>query len=205
VPARARRRVAATLAAALLFAAATPWALRPWFLHGDEFPRSQSTVARWPTPTLPERLDPRLGCPRARQRAAGRSSAATSITAPHTLAGSENMLATRGHGPRARGDGKRAERAEGDGARELRAERLASSSSCSTNRQRRRGLVAGAPSRRAVAPGTMPQPQYLGTQYLPLALLAVDCWLARRACARSRLAAALALQALACFTSATSR
>src|SRR5439155_22246822 len=47
---------------------------------------------------------------------------------------------------------------------------------------------------------TLPQPQYLGTQYLPLALLAVDCWLERRrARALAGLAAALALQALACL------
>src|SRR5439155_1665288 len=44
----------------------------------------------------------------------------------------------------------------------------------------------------------LPQPQYLGAQYLPLALLAVDCWLERRRVrALAALAAALALQALA--------
>src|SRR5207247_1777766 len=47
---------------------------------------------------------------------------------------------------------------------------------------------------------TLPQPQYLGAQYLPLALLAVDCWLERRRVrALAGLAAALALQALACL------
>jgi hypothetical protein len=61
-------------------------------------------------------------------------------------------------------------------------------------------LVAGAAFTFAPwRPNAIPQPQYLGTQYLPFALLAVDSWLARR---RGRalvgLAVAMAFQGLAC-------
>jgi len=46
---------------------------------------------------------------------------------------------------------------------------------------------------------TIPQPQYLGSQYLPLALLFVDLWLERRRIVYVvALALAIALQALAC-------
>ena len=37
-----RRTLAGALLATLLFALATPWALRPWFLAADEFPHDVS-------------------------------------------------------------------------------------------------------------------------------------------------------------------
>ncbi len=200
----ARRRVAATLAAALLFAAATPWVLRPWFLHADEFPRSESTVAAMADADLYLNVwilawvAHALG---SEPRAVFHGN--IYHPAPHTLAGSENMLA---HAPVT----VPVMAATGSALGVLKAMALESFVANGValfllvlhhTGSAAAGLVAGAAfALTPWRPATMPQPQYLGTQYLPLALLAVDCWLARRRLrALAGLAAALALQALACL------
>jgi hypothetical protein len=204
--ARPRRRRAwlAAAGAALFFAAATPWALRPWFLARDAMPRLVGTfsamsnadaylnvwILAWTAHAVlhaPSRLfDGNVYHP-----------------APHTIAGSENMFA---HLPVT----VPALAATGNALSALKAMALESFILCGLamflfvrhhTGSGAAGLVAGtafafAPWR----PATIPQPQYLGTQYLVFALLAVDLWLAhRRRRALFGLAAALALQCLACL------
>jgi len=197
-------RARAALAAGLLFAAATPWVLRPWFGTRDALPRAAGPmggmldadlylnvwILGWTAHAIltdPARLfDGNIYYP-----------------ARNTIAGSENMLA---HLPVT----VPALAATGNVLVALKAMALESFVVAGLamfllvhhhTRDAGAALLAGAAY--TFAPWrvhTLPQPQYLGTQYLPLALLAVDCWLERRrARALAGLAAALALQALACL------
>jgi hypothetical protein len=198
-----RQAVLPALAACLLFALATPWVLRPWFLARDALPRSAGAfssifesdvylnvwILGWTAHaalTHPSRMfDGNIFYP-----------------ASNTITGSENMLA---HLPVT----VPALAATGNALVALKAMALESFVLTGLamfllvyhhTRNAPAALVAGAAFTFAPwRPNTIPQPQYLGTQYLPLALLAVDCWLERR---RPRalvgLAAAMALQGLAC-------
>jgi hypothetical protein len=191
------------LASCLLFALATPWVLRPWFLARDTLPRSAGSfssifesdtylniwILGWTAHaalTDPTRMfDGNIFYP-----------------ASNTITGSENMLA---HLPVT----VPALAATGNALVALKAMALESFVLTGLamfllvyhhTRNAPAALVAGAAFTFAPwRPNTIPQPQYLGTQYLPLALLAVDCWVERR---RPRalvgLAAAMALQGLAC-------
>jgi hypothetical protein len=204
VPARRPRPLLAALAIAVVFAAATPWVLRPWFTASDAFPRDRGTlgslqdtdlylnvwILAWVAHALvtdPAHLfDGNIYYP-----------------ARNTLAGSEHMLA---HVPAT----LPAHLFGGDALTVLKAMVLESFVLAGLamfalvwrhTRDVPAALVAGAAF--TFAPwrvNTLPQPQYLGAAYLPLALLAVDAWVEdghRRAVAG--LAAALALQTLACF------
>jgi hypothetical protein len=197
------RGVLGACLAAVVFAAATPWVLRPWFLASDTFPRSAGStgamvdadlflnvwilgwIAHAILHTPAHLFDGNIFYP-----------------ARDAIIGSENMLA---HVPVT----VPVLAATGSALAVLKAMALESfvlagvgmfllvyyHTRCLTA-----GLVAGAcytftPFRAE----TIPEPQYLGTQYLPLALLAVDMWLDRgRVRALIGLAAALAMQALAC-------
>src|SRR5205814_934677 len=192
------------LAATLFFAAATPWVLRPWFTARDALPRAEGPmggmldadlslnvwILGWTAHAIltdPAHLfDGNIYYP-----------------APNTIAGSENMLA---HLPVT----VPALAATGNVLVALKAMALESFVLAGLamfllvhhhTRDAGAALLAGAAY--TFAPWrvhTLPQPQYLGAQYLPLALLAVDCWLERRRVrALAGLAAALALQALACL------
>jgi hypothetical protein len=196
-------RARAALAATLFFAAATPWVLRPWFAASDALPRAEGSmggmldadlylnawILGWTAHAAvhePTRLfDGNIYYP-----------------AENTLAGSENMLA---HLPVT----VPALALGGNVLVALKAMALESFVLAGLamfllvhhhTRDTGAALLAGAAY--TFTPWrvhTLPQPQYLGTQYLPLALLAVDCWLERR---RPRallgFAAAMALQAYAC-------
>ncbi|HUE29785.1 MAG TPA: hypothetical protein VMR79_02865 [Verrucomicrobiae bacterium] len=197
-------RARAALAATLLFAAATPWVLRPWFVARDALPRAAGPMSGmfdadlylnvwilgWMAHAMltdPTHLfDGNIYYP-----------------ARNTIAGSENMLA---HLPVT----VPALAATGNVLVALKAMALESFVLAGLamfllvhhhTRDAGAALLAGAAY--TFAPWrvhALPQPQYLGTQYLPLALLAVDCWLERRRVrALAGLAAALALQALACL------
>ena len=201
-PAR-RGGVVAVLAVAALFALVTPWVLRPWFLARDAFPRAASGlgamidadlylnvwILAWIAHALltdPARLfDGNIYFP-----------------ASNTITGSENMLA---HVPVT----VPALAATGNALVVLKAMALESFILAGIGmfffvrhhtRSTAAGLVAGAAFTFAPwRPNTLPQPQYLGTAYLPLALLAVDCWLeGRRPRAVAGIATAMALQGLAC-------
>ena len=198
-----RPPMVALLAAAAFFALATPFVLRPWFLARDEFPRSTSGLAAmidadlylnvwilaWTAHAMltdPARLfDGNIYYP-----------------ASNTITGSENMLA---HLPVT----MPALAATGNALVVLKAMALESFVLAGLamfllvwhhTRSAAAAFVAGAAFTFAPwRPNTLPQPQYLGTAYLPLALLAVDCWLERRRLrAVLGLAAAMALQGLAC-------
>ena len=201
-PAR-RGDVAPAAAAAMLFVLVTPWVLRPWFLAPDAFPRAAGGlgamidadfylnvwILAWIAHALltdPARLfDGNIYFP-----------------ASNTITGSENMLA---HVPVT----VPALAATGNALVVLKAMALESFVLAGIGmffyvrhhtRSAAAALVAGAAFTFAPwRPNTLPQPQYLGTAYLPLALLAVDCWLeGRRARAVVGIAAAMALQGLAC-------
>ena len=198
-----RRLVLAALAAAAFFAVATPWVLRPWFLARDAFPRAAGGlhamldadlylnvwILAWMAHAMltdPARLfDGNIYYP-----------------ASNTITGSENMLA---HLPVT----IPAMAATGNALVVLKAMAFESFVLAGVamfllvhhhTRSVAAALVAGAAFTLAPwRPNTLPQPQYLGTAYLPLALLAVDCWLERRRVrALVGLAAAMALQGLAC-------
>ena len=200
---RGGRALAAAAIAAVIFAAGTPWVLRPWFLAHDAFPRSERPLApmfdadlqlnvwilAWTAHAMlsePARLfDGNIYYP-----------------APNTIAGSENMLA---HLPVT----VPALAATANALVVLKAMALESFVLAGLGMfalvlhhtaNPAAALVAGAAFTFAPwRPGAMPQPQYLATAYLPLALLAVDCWLERRrARALVGLATAMALQGLAC-------
>jgi len=197
-------RARAALAATLLFAAATPWVLRPWFGARDALPRAEGPMSGMLDADLSLNLwilgwtahailtDP-----------AHLFDGNIYYPAPNTIAGSENMLA---HLPVT----VPALAASGNVLVVLKAMALESFVLAGLamfllvhhhTRDAGAALLAGAAY--TFAPWrvhTLPQPQYLGAQYLPLALLAVDCWLERRRVrALAGLAAALALQALACL------
>jgi hypothetical protein len=203
MPRPARRPLLAAALAALLFAMATPWALRPWFLETDRFPSASGPatamlnadlylnvwILAWEAHAAlhePSRLfDGNVYHP-----------------APGAILGSENMLA---HLPVT----APALALSGNALVVLKAMAfesfvLAGLAMFAFVWRRTRdpvaGLVAGAAyAFTPIRVETLPQPQYLGTMYLPLALLAVDVLAdtgSRRAAVG--LALALAMQALAC-------
>ena len=196
-------RVAAAVGAALLFALATPWVLRPWFLEADTFPTEQGSARLMTDADLYLNVWILAWIAHA---------AVTNPTqlfngnifhpSPNTIAGSENMLA---HLPVTVPVLALTHNAL------LVLKAMALESFVLTGlatyllvyhhtRDAAAALVAGAaftfnPWRAQV----LPQPQYLGAQYLPFALLGVDCWLAgRRRRALLGVAAAVMLQLLAC-------
>lgn len=203
-----RRSVAAALAAALLAVALylviTPWVLRPWLLGSDLLPRDAGAFAPM------ENADLYLNAWILAWIARAALLDPTALfegnvfhPAANTIAGSENMLA---HLPVT----VPAWAASGSALVVLKAmavESFVLAGLCMFLFARRQtgsvaaALVAGAAF--TFAPWrvqSFPHPQYLGTQYLPLALLAVDVWVERRTRgALAGLAAALALQILACL------
>ena len=202
-----RRSAVAALAAVLalgLYLVITPWVLRPWLLGSDLLPRDAGAFAPMENADLylnawilawiarAAMLDP-----------AALFDGNVFHPAANTIAGSENMLA---HLPVT----APAWAASGSALVVLKAmavESFALAGLCMFLLARRQtgsvaaALVAGAAF--TFAPWrvqSFPHPQYLGTQYLPLALLAVDVWTERRSRgALAGLAAALALQILACL------
>lgn len=207
MPPRRRPAVAAVapaLLAAVLFVVVTPWVLRPWFLARDLLPRDVGAFAPM------ENADLYLNVWILAWIARAAANDPTAVfdgnifyPAANTIAGSENMLA---HLPVT----VPAMAATGSALAVLKAMALESfvlggvfmflfarhqtGSSAAA-------LVAGAAF--TFAPWrvqSFPHPQYLGTQYLPLALLAVDLWIERgRRRSLVGLAVALALQILACL------
>jgi hypothetical protein len=195
--------VATVVAAALLYALATPFVLRPWFLGHDLLPHAPGAIGSMIDADLylnvwilawiahaaltdPSRLyDGNIFHP-----------------AANAIAGSENMLA---HLP-------------------VTAPALALSGSALVllkayvfecfvlsgvamflyvrhhTRSTPAAFVAGAAyTFTFFRASTIPQPQYLGIQFLPIALLCVDLWLERRRVAwLAGLALAIGLQALSC-------
>jgi hypothetical protein len=201
--ATAARAAAEALAAAVLYALATPWVLRPWFLSRDSLPHVPGAfgtmadadlylnvwILAWiahAAVTDPARIyDGNIFHP-----------------APNTIAGSENMLA---HLPVT----APVLAWTGNALTMLKAFVLESFVLSGVamflfvrhhTRSAPAALLAGAAyTFTAFRAATVPQPQYLGIQYLPLALLFVDLWLERRrALFLVGLALAIALQALAC-------
>lgn len=196
--------VAPVLLAVALFVVVTPWVLRPWFLASDLLPRDAGAFAPM------ENADLYLNAWILAWIARAAASDPTALfdgnifhPATNTIAGSENMLA---HLPvtvpvmAATGSALAVLKAMafesfvlGGLFMFLYARRQTGSSAAA--------LVAGAAF--TFAPWrvqSFPHPQYLGTQYLPLALLAVDLWIERgRVRSLVGLAAALALQILACL------
>jgi len=190
-------------AAAALYALATPWVLRPWFLGRDLLPHAPGAIGHlidadlflnvwilaWiahAALTDPARLyDGNIFHP-----------------AGNTIAGSENMLA---HVPFTAA----ALALTGNALVMLKVYVL----ECFVlsgvamflfvrhhARSNAAALLAGAAfTFTFFRASTIPQPQYLGIQFLPLALLCVDLWLERRrALWLAALALALGLQALSC-------
>jgi len=196
--------VAPVLLAVALFVVVTPWVLRPWFLARDLLPRDAGVFAPM------ENADLYLNVWILAWIARAAASDPTTLfdgnifhPATNTIAGSENMLA---HLPVT----VPVMAATGSALAVLKAMALESfvlGGLCMFLYARRQtgsnaaALVAGAAF--TFAPWrvqSFPHPQYLGTQYLPLALLAVDLWVERgRARSLVGLAAALALQILACL------
>ncbi|MEW6273345.1 MAG: hypothetical protein AB1689_29045, partial [Thermodesulfobacteriota bacterium] len=197
------RTLGEALAAAALYALATPWALRPWFLARDAFPHvpgAYGTMADadlylnvWILAWIAHAVltDP-----------AALYDGNIFHPAPNTIAGSENMLA---HLPVT----APALALTGNALTMLKAFVLESFVLSGVamflyvrhhTRSFAAAMLAGAAySFTAFRVATVPQPQYLGIQYLPLALLFVDLWLERRRVASlAGLALAIALQALAC-------
>ncbi len=193
----------AVLLAAALYAVATPWVLRPWFLAHDLFPHVPGAVGwmldadlylnvwiiAWiahAALTDPSRLyDGNIFHP-----------------APNTIAGSENMLA---HLP------VTAPALALTGSALVALKALVFESFVLSGvamflyarhhtRSAAAALFAGAAyTFTPIRTGSIPQPQYLGIQYLPLALLCVDLWLERRRTGwLAGLAVATALQAATC-------
>jgi len=198
-----RRALAGALLAAALYALATPWVLRPWFLASDLFPHVPGAVGYMLDADLylnvwivgwiahaaltdPSQLyDGNIFHP-----------------APNTIAGSENMLA---HLPVT----APALALTGNALVALKAlvfESFVLSGVAMFlyvrhhTRSFPAALLAGAAyTFTPVRTTSIPQPQYLGIQYLPAALLCVDLWLERRRVGwLAGLAAATALQAASC-------
>ncbi|MFN8602865.1 MAG: hypothetical protein U0842_20560 [Candidatus Binatia bacterium] len=203
-----RRSAAAALAAACLavglYLVITPWVLRPWLLGSDLLPRDAGAYAPM------ENADLYLNAWILAWIARATMLDPTTLfdgnafhPAANTIAGSENMLA---HLPVT----VPAWAVSGSALVVLKAmavESFVLAGLCMFLLARRQtgsmaaALLAGAAF--TFAPWrvqSFPHPQYLGTQYLPLALLAVDVWVERRTRgALVGLAAALALQILACL------
>ncbi|HEY8515166.1 MAG TPA: hypothetical protein VIS07_06620 [Candidatus Binatia bacterium] len=204
-PPRASRArvVGEALLAALLYALATPWVLRPWFLARDAFPHAPGPYGTMADADLYLNVWILAWIAHAvLTNPAALYDGNIFHPAPNTIAGSENMLA---HLP-------------------VTAPVLALTGNALTmlkalvfesfvlsgvgmflfvrhhTRSFAAALLAGAAyTFTSFRAATIPQPQYLGIQYLPLALLFVDLWLERRrAVMLVGLAASIALQALAC-------
>jgi hypothetical protein len=204
VPRGKRRRLwAGVVAAAACYAIVTPWVLRPWFLAHDLLPHTPGPagamldadlylnlwILAWiahAVLTDPTRLyDGNIFYP-----------------APNTIAGSENMLA---HLPIT----APVLALTGNALVMLKAYVLESFVLSGVamflfvrhhTRDCAAALLAGAAfTFTFFRAQTIPQPQYLGIQYLPLALLCVDLWLERRRVGwLVGLALAIGLQALSC-------
>ena len=198
-----RRPVAATLLATVLFALATPWALRPWFLAPDEFPHDVSAASSMIDADLYLNVWILAWLAHATVHAPRHLfDGNVYYPAPDVIVGSENMFA---HLPVT----VPVLAATGNALTVLKAMAFESFVAAALamfafvhhrTRDATAALVAGAAyAFTPVRVETIPQPQYLGTQYLPLALLAVDL-LVERGGRRAALglAAALAMQALAC-------
>lgn len=203
---RARRGRVAQLAlcAALFYAVATPWILRPWFFSADDLPKSELSLGLMEDTDLLLNIWILAWVARAAVEAPSEIFAGNIFhPAPNAIAGSENMLA---HLPVT----APVQLATGSALAVFKAMLLESFVLSGLamwgfvyfhTRSFGAALVAGAAF--TLAPWrvqNVPHPQYLGFQYLPLALLGVDLWLAgRRRWQLALLAAALALQALACL------
>jgi hypothetical protein len=197
------RPAVAALGAALVFAAATPWVLRPWFLAHDALPHWEGPASAMVDADLHLNVWILAWIAHAAVHApAHLLDGNIHYPAPHTILGSENMLA---HLPVS----APVLAATGNAVHVLKAVALESFVAVGLamwllvrfhTRDAAAALVAGAAATfTTFRVESIPQPQYLGTQYLVLALLAVDAWCARgRRRALAGLAAALALQALAC-------
>ena len=201
--ARGTRRWASVAGAAACYAIATPWVLRPWFLARDLLPHAAGAMGSMVDADLylnvwilawiahaaltdPARLyDGNIFYP-----------------APNTIAGSENMLA---HLPIT----APVLALTGNALVMLKAYVLESFVLSGVamflfvrhhTRSVPAALLAGAAfTFTYFRAQTIPQPQYLGIQYLPLALLCVDLWLERRRVGwLVGLALAIGLQALSC-------
>lgn len=189
--------------AAALYALATPWVLRPWFLAADLLPHVPGAIGSMLDADLYLNIWILAWIAHAALTDPARIYDGNIFhPAPNTIAGSENMLA---HLP-------------------VTAAALWASDSALVmlkayvfecfvlsgvgmflfvrhhTRSAAAALLAGAAyTFTAFRVGTIPQPQYLGIAFLPLALLCVDLWLERRrAIWLVALAAAVGLQALSC-------
>ncbi len=203
---RAGRKVKLAQAAfaTLVFLALTPWVLRPWFLARDLLPRDTGVFAPM------ENADLYLNAwilawvaHAALEEPSALFDGNVFYPAKNVIALSENMLA---HLPVT----APVMAATGSALAVLKAMALESfvlAGLCMALLAWRQtgsfaaGLVAGAAY--TFAPWrvhSFPHPQYLATQYFPLALLALDAWLERgRRASLAGLAAAVALQILACL------
>lgn len=198
-----RRSLPAVILATAVFALAVPWVLRPWFLAADAFPHDTSPASSMIDADLYLNVWILAWLAHAAVHAPHQLfDGNVYYPAPDTIVGSENMFA---HLPVT----IPVLAATGNALTVLKAMALESFVLAGLGmfafvyhrtRDATAALVAGAAY--AFTPArveTIPQPQYLGTAYLPLALLAVDA-LAGGAGRRAALglAAAVALQALAC-------
>lgn len=192
------------LLAVIVFAAATPWLLRPWFLGDDLLPDSSLTLG------LMEDTDLYLNiwiltwiARAANEFPALIFGGNIFFPTPNAIAGSENMLA---HVPVTAA----AWAFSGQALTVFKAMVLESFVLSGLamwafvyfhTRSFAAALLAGVAF--TFAPWrvqNLPHPQYLGFQYFPLALLGVDLWLGqRRWSGLALLALSLALQALACL------
>lgn len=189
--------------AAALYAAVTPWVLRPWFLAGDLLPHAPGSYGSLVDADLALNLWILAWIAHAALADPTRLFDGNIFyPATNTIAGSENMLA---HLPVTAA----ALALSGNALVMLKAYVLESFVFSGVamflfvrhhTRSVPAALLGGAAFTftyfRAT---TIPQPQYLGIQYLPLALLCVDLWLERRrAGSLIGLALAIWLQALSC-------
>jgi hypothetical protein len=196
------RAVAGAGIAVVVYAAAVPWVFRPWFLTPNSLPQVGGSLGAISNADLHLNLWILAWVARAAVLSPAHLFDGNVFhPAAGTITGSENMLA---HLPLT----VPVLFATGDPLQLLRVVALESFTLAGLavfllvrhhTRDDAAALVAGAtytftPLRVLSAPW----PQYFGTQYLPFAMLAIDCWLARR---RRRalvgLAAAVALQGLA--------
>lgn len=198
-----RRLIAAAVAAAAVYAAAVPWVFRPWFLASDALPHAASRPGPLTDADLHLNLWILAWVAHAAVEAPTRLFDGNAFhPATGVITGSENMLA---HVPVT----VPVLAATGNPLVVLKAVALESFALAGLamfllvhhhTGDAAAALLAGATY--AFTPlraQTAPWPQYFGTAYLPFAMLAVDVWLSRR---RRRalvgLAAAVALQGLAC-------
>ncbi|MEW6271395.1 MAG: hypothetical protein AB1689_19105, partial [Thermodesulfobacteriota bacterium] len=194
----------AALAAALLYALATPWVLRPWLLSHDDLPKSELALGPMEDTDLLLNVWILTWVARAAVESPAEMFGGNIFhPAPNAIAGSENMLA---HLPVT----APAWALTGSALAVLKTMLLESFVLSGLAMLAYVWLVTRDPGAALLAGAAftfvpwrvqnVPHPQYLGFQYLPLALLAVELWLAqRRRWQPVLLAAALALQALACL------